>query len=368
MTPEVHSILARITHPQVRDLAWVIGSSHLWDPECSSVRVGEAGSLLVDSLINPTQELIRCQDHLLQLDREPQALIDSLAQSQNKHTRVRLGVYFEHLVSYWLRHIRGASRFLREIQIFQERERGRDTLGALDIVVSLPSRGEAPEEWFHYEVAVKFYLDRTSEMIPAPTHLSGASRGDALEVSRLHPSSPQLDHWVGPNERDSFGTKLRRLVDHQLPLSLHPLAQKKLKEHSIHRLAHRALWLKGRLFSNALEADLDRDDSLLLDQGHWIRKGQISDFIKRVSQTRQCLVIHRPKPLWLAPPLLTGSRLPTSIPLNELADASERASGERGSTLWYFYTLSSSAWGGWLMIVPDDWCHRSQKTYLAKDA
>jgi hypothetical protein len=72
--------------------------------------------------------------------------------------------------------------------------------------------------------------------------------------------------------------------------------------------------------------------------------------------------VHRPKPQWLAPPLLTGEMLNGSVPLHELMTASQDASGERGSSLWYVYSLSSPQRGAWLMIVPDDWCYRRDET------
>lgn len=97
----------------------------------------------------------------------------------------KVGLYFERLILYWLKHIRGVELVAHAKAV---RVDGK-TLGELDFLF-VDERGRLT----HWEVAVKFYLYLPEE----------PWRGS---------------RFVGPNSNDSFERKSRRIFDHQLPMS-----------------------------------------------------------------------------------------------------------------------------------------------------
>lgn len=97
----------------------------------------------------------------------------------------RVGLYFERLVLFWLVHVRGVEMVANGMPIRE----GKITLGELDFLF----RDEL-NRLTHLEVAVKFYLYRAETLIEG-------------------------SHFVGPNLKDTFERKMKRMFEHQLPLS-----------------------------------------------------------------------------------------------------------------------------------------------------
>lgn len=97
----------------------------------------------------------------------------------------RVGYYFERLVLFWLAHVRGVEMVANGMPIRE----GRITLGELDFLF----RDEF-DRLTHLEVAVKFYLHHAETLIEG-------------------------SHFLGPNLKDTFERKMKRMFDHQLPLS-----------------------------------------------------------------------------------------------------------------------------------------------------
>lgn len=269
------------------------------------------------------------------LDQDPAPLLESLAHQRAQHTRVRLGVYVEHLAHYWLAELVKCDPLLREIQIYEPQERGVKTLGALDFVGSVPS--VTSPEWVHLELASKFYLEHET--------LS---------------EDPLLTQLRGPNERDSLHKKLSRLTEHQLPLSAHPRAQARLAELGAPEIERRVMWLKGRLFLWAGRANIASSTSIPL-RGLWVRRSQLSLLTPIFGET--FVALERPKPHWLAPPHLRELSLAPQMTPESLAEALTQVRGERGASMWFcaacgdHHELKSS--GRWVMVVPDDWGRRA---------
>ncbi len=88
------------------------------------------------------------------------------------------------------------------------------TLGELDAVV-FDQRAQCYEHW---EITLKFYL------------------------------GVRANHWPGPDPRDSFDRRLRRLRDHQFALSNTPQAQQALAAAGVPRIDRRRLFSRGRLY------------------------------------------------------------------------------------------------------------------------
>ncbi|MFG0266601.1 MAG: DUF1853 family protein [Rhodopirellula sp. JB055] len=144
------------TQQCVQDLIWAINSPSLIVPSAVLPQLSE-------SMVDPV--------HL-------QAFLA-------RDSTAKVGLYFERLILYWLKYIRGFELVAHAEAV---RVDGK-TLGELDFLF-VDERGRLT----HWEVAIKFYLYLPKE----------PWRGS---------------RFVGPNSNDNFERKTRRLFEHQLPMS-----------------------------------------------------------------------------------------------------------------------------------------------------
>lgn len=129
--------------------------------------------------------------------------------------KLRLGKYIERFVSYQLKQEQNIQILTENIQIQQNKK----TLGELDCILRMNN------EPIHLEIIYKFYL-------------YDASVG-----------SSEIDHFIGPNRKDSLQEKVNKLKNKQLPLLYSDecfnylktvnLAPKKIKQQ---------VYFKGQLF------------------------------------------------------------------------------------------------------------------------
>lgn len=128
---------------------------------------------------------------------------------------IRLGKRVEHFVFYELKQHPDVSVLAENIQIQQDKL----TLGELDALLLF---GDTP---IHLEIIYKFYV-------------YDASVGET-----------ELDHWIGPNRKDSLVAKLKKLKNKQLPLLYHSETQKFLKKHDleVEKIEQKVLF-KAQLF------------------------------------------------------------------------------------------------------------------------
>ncbi len=134
-------LLARLTHPDVRALAWAMGSPALFD----ATQPVWQGRLRDDAW--SSRELARCADWLLELDRAPQQLHEAAG---DPTVNTPLGHVFEKLVLFWQSRrpdVRAATRGLVV-------RHGRRTVGEFDVVML---RHDGVIETL--EVTVKYYLN-----------------------------------------------------------------------------------------------------------------------------------------------------------------------------------------------------------------
>jgi hypothetical protein len=210
--------LFSFTTPAVRDLAWVIQSPVLLNPGYKDFRrsreIQPEGTSHGDSLVIDDawceQQLRLHQSWLSELDAEPKDLLEWLAARQNP----RLGVYFESLVEFWLRHANPDHRLIPHLQV----KDAQRTVGEFDYLLEHDDKHHIA----HWEVAVKFYL-----------YYQHAD-GNIL--------------WYGPNSRDRLDIKLERLLQHQLRLSSYPAAADTLRHAGLTLPVLPQLLLKGCLF------------------------------------------------------------------------------------------------------------------------
>lgn len=98
--------------------------------------------------------------------------------------KLRLGKYVERFVSYQLQQEHNISIICENIQI----QREKITLGELDCIVL------KDEKTIHLEIIYKFYLYDNSV------------------------GETEIEHFIGPNRKDSLVDKLKKLQEKQLPL------------------------------------------------------------------------------------------------------------------------------------------------------
>ena len=98
--------------------------------------------------------------------------------------KLRLGKYVERFVSYQLQQEHNISIICENIQI----QREKITLGELDCIVL------RDEKTIHLEIIYKFYLYDNSV------------------------GETEIEHFIGPNRKDSLVDKLKKLKEKQLPL------------------------------------------------------------------------------------------------------------------------------------------------------
>ncbi|MFC0403271.1 DUF1853 family protein [Paraburkholderia rhizosphaerae] len=173
LPPRDAARLECLTDPAVRDLAWLLFSPDLLRAQ------PPAGALAQP--FESVAEASAMVDWLIAQNAHPDALHQHIAVAH----LTRLGRYAECLLAWCLRYGPGARLVAANVAL----RRGGLTLGECDFLVQTQSRRR-----LHWELAVKCYLH------------AGDDRA-------------QLADYVGPNLQDRFDVKLRRLLDHQLPLS-----------------------------------------------------------------------------------------------------------------------------------------------------
>lgn len=266
------------SNPFASDLLWAINSPTLLGPLDDGV-----------SPLDPSQ-----------VDR------DELATFLRERPDHRVGHYFENLVHFWLKHIRG-------VEIVAHRQPVRDgerTLGELDFIF----RDEAGL-LHHWEIAVKFYL-------------------------LTKPDGGALPRYLGPNTTDSLERKIARLNEHQLPLSQH-----------VHPDIHqRRAFVKGRIYyhPSATQKSAGLPD---LNPAHlrgiWIHRNELKTFLaNHPYQTTAC--VRLPKPFWLT---AAGDR----ITLNELLALTEHHFASATNALHIALLDEHHNETQRLFIVPDEW-------------
>ena len=175
----------------------------------------------------------------------------------------RVGLYFEALVAYWLRHLPGWSLLATNHPVREEKR----TLGAFDFIVQ-STAGEVE----HWEVAVKFYL----------------LRGDAA----------QWRSWIGPNQRDRLDKKLNRMRDHQLRLSRRDVGLQALESLGVSGVNRHVAMVKGCFFTEWGAPSAAPEYARCEAEGRWVEMTKLVALGEAFPSSRW---VRRDKPYWLAP-------------------------------------------------------------------
>jgi uncharacterized protein len=189
---------------------------------------------------------------------------------QNNTRHRKLGLYFEDLWLFWLQWARGSLRIEHDFKIYEKKR----TIGAIDFLVQ-----KEPNEYEHWEVAVKFYLG-------------------------IH-ESPNWDHWVGPSKKDSLSKKLTRLFRHQIELSNSPTGKVALQEANIPSIVAHRIFLKGIFFQKFGTSTLPLQADPSCQKGIWVEQHQLAQLVRDYPFTYR--FAKRNKPDWLSPSILSRS-------------------------------------------------------------
>jgi len=183
-------------HRCIQDLAWVIQSP--------PVISGDINNTHWLSKADCQAEYEACFDTLLQLDKNPQALVNALSQIKP----YVIGKRFECFVQFWLEISPNFELLDCNVVLYDAKQ----TLGEADFFM----RALATNKIIHLEVSVKFYLGIN-------------------DLSQMH-------NWYGTSLRDRLDIKFNRLKNHQTQLA------KKFPEQMPYAIDEAWCLLKGRMF------------------------------------------------------------------------------------------------------------------------
>ena len=179
---------------------------------------------------------------LTQFEIEQRSLSFDIAIDAN----LRLGKYVERFVSYQLSKDNSIKTIAENIQI----SKNKITLGELDCILL---KGEKP---IHLEIIYKFYL-------------YDASLG-----------KDSLQHWIGPNRKDSLVEKLDKLQQKQLPLLYSKECLEYLESINLNvKDIEQQVYFKAQLFvpfrmNTAIESSINKDCIV----GFYIHQEELSQF------------------------------------------------------------------------------------------
>ena len=242
----------------VRDLAWVIASPGLLQPDYPDYQ----GCVVDDAWC--AQELNRAVEWLGALDRVPLALHQFIAARPTR----RLGHYFETLIAFWLTHTADTEIISTNLQV-QDQERTR---GEYDVIFR-----NANAEVCHWEAAIKFYLQ--------------------VDVSA------EQKAFIGPGTRDRLDLKLSRVFNHQLLLGQTMAGQHALPPHI--KLDKAQAFIKGYLFYHASsQVNIEIQGVSPAHLRGWWARHSIEDIPKNSTESRWIIL---PRLGWLAPARVEGN-------------------------------------------------------------
>ena len=163
-----------------------------------------------------------------------------------------VGRYFEHLLHFWLSHVRNVDVVATGMQL----KEGNVTVGELDFLY----RDDAAQ-LVHNEASVKFYL---------------------------HAPGTEPSEYLGPNARDNFEHKIAKLFDQQLSASVG----------RVDGIDRREGFVRGMIFYHTQQSSATPPERLDPDHGRgfWNYVHELDDLN---SPGKVYLIVQRPH--WLAP-------------------------------------------------------------------
>ena len=202
------------------------------------------------------QQLQDTSSWLQELDENPTPLLNFVANRK----AYRLGIYFEHLIAFWLTHHPHYQLLAHDLQVFE----GKQTKGAFDFLLS------DGEHVHHWETCVKFYLSIDN--------------------------SPEWMNWVGPHQKDRLGIKLNKTLHRQLHLSKTKSGEATLRKNNIAIPTEQKMWIKGILFSH-WKANPVSPINGYPPEGIWLYADELPIYLAEKTNSQWFV---REKPNWLS--------------------------------------------------------------------
>lgn len=253
--------------------------------------------------------------HLMaETDSDPSRL-NALLSAPRAH---KVGIAFEALMQWGLECGFGYRVIGRDVQVHAE---GR-TVGALDALLESPG-GEVE----HWEFAYKLFLQSDGGV--------------------------DWSSWLGPGGRDRLDTKVGRMLDHQLPLSVRPEAQSVLQRLGVGEIARHRAVLQGVLFTPWEGPECRATQAHRPAAGRWVRR---SDVAKLMGEWPASQWVRRRKPMWFGPWEGPPSQ---RQPAAEVSAEMEAFDGERAQ-LWSVWPTADSADERLCFVVSDQWGHTGE--------
>ncbi len=293
-----HQRWTHLSHPDVRNLAWLLDSPIL---------LNNCGEMYAQQLAEfPPIDTTTCE-WLYGLEINPDPLTQYLAQYQ--HTR--LGRYAESLLTFYFQW--AGKLVAHNVQVQAKTITATSTIGEFDFLLNMAHGLE------HWEFACKFYL--------------------------LTPPADQLSDYVGPNLTDNLGDKFHKMIDSQLALGKHPEAEKYL----IGPLSGAKILLKGWLFYPSLNTKALDAVGVIHCRGLWCRLAELSNQLRG-----DCFTL-LPRFQWLAPAKVC---LEKTVNFEQLqTDLIQHFLTSSSPVLVVQLTSDTNSWietERWF-VVPDDW-------------
>ena len=231
-----------------------------------------------------------------------------------------VGKYFESLIQFWLEHVQGVRMVAVQKQISHQRR----TRGELDFVFQT-----IDNDLIHWETAVKFYLyDRHSSSFDS--------------------------HFIGPNNRDTFERKIRRLREVQLPLGREIFPD----------IVSQCGFVKGRIYYHPQQFPPETLPEHLSEQHEraiWLRASEFGEFAANHEFCHYSLL---KKPYWLAPESIetAADALLSSNQMSELTIQHFRTSTVPQHLAAFEKSTARSIETARLFIVADTWPETAVRT------
>ena len=286
----------------IRDLMWVANSPSL---------LADSGDMPPGGTHNKLFSVAIDQPSLNQSEINADHLQDFLV--KNPHNTV--GRYFESLVYYWIKHIRGLEILVCNEQI----KRAGRTIGEIDLIFR-----DEEDRFIHWETAIKFFLH-----FPQP---------------HSFPSD-----YVGPHAHDNLDRKIHHLFGHQLKQSLDGPIKTDFNE----------AFVRGCIFYHPSNPSPDRKHGQLHVahlRGCWIHSSEVNELPQPGNWNYRLMR----KPHWLA---MTPSQMP-AIPSMEINRWVEQQFEHSDHPIMLCTDRLSGNLDGVvdrIMIVPDQWPSYSKK-------
>lgn len=234
-------IFKKLKNRAVKDLYWLLFSEC---PIKNNQRELKQTPFFPEEILEEWRK--SANSYFFELDQQPQDLENFLDRPKNK----RLGFYSEALLSFFFQNFPEIELLLQNYQIIEDKR----TLGEVDFIIKWCDR------IIHIECAVKFYLC-----------------DHAKDVQDLH-------SWIGPACKDDLGRKMKKVIEHQLPIINSSSFRDAFNYSSIESF----IFLKGKLFVNQ-EIECN-----------WVKKNLLGQYLylKEHKNPRELQLLSKPN--WLS--------------------------------------------------------------------